>query len=123
MNDFFFFLALCFVFTHEMDAIQNKEWRILPPTAMLSDRIGYLVFTGIHVPLYVFLFWGLFGNSANGINTSLVFGLDVFFVVHVFLHLLLYRHPKNEFTTAFSWTLILGAGVSGAIDLIIRTNN
>lgn len=49
----------------------------------------------------------------------MLIGLDVFFIVHVGLHLLFINHPEHRFRSAFSWTLILGAGVSGAIDLLL----
>lgn len=120
MSNFFFFLALCFILVHEMDAIQRREWRIFPFMSRLNDRVGFMVFTGIHLPLYLLLFWKLFGDSMHTLPLGLVIGLDTFFVVHIFLHLLLYRHPKNEFTSVFSWILIIGAGGSGLIDLILK---
>jgi len=113
----FFFVGLAFILTHEMDAIRAREWRIFPFTAWLEDKTGYLVFTALHVPLYLLLFWGLY--SASGPNRGLILGLDLFFIVHVFLHLLFLRHPKNGFASAFSWALILGAGVAGLLDLLI----
>lgn len=82
--------------------------------------MGFLVFTGVHVPLYLLLFGKLFGNPANIIPLGLVVGLDGFFAIHILLHLLLYRHPKNEFTSVFSWILIIGAGGSRFIDLILK---
>jgi hypothetical protein len=44
---------------------------------------------------------------------------QVFFVVHVGLHLLALRHPRNQFTTPLSWALIGGAGVCGALALLL----
>jgi len=46
-------------------------------------------------------------------------GLDIFFIVHVGLHLLFRDHPDYHFHTAFSWFLIIGAGVAGALDLLL----
>lgn len=116
-NFFFFFVGLAFILTHEMDAIKRQEWTIFPLLSKLNPKKGYFVFTAIHVPLYLLLFWGLYGK--NGINPSVVTGLDIFFIVHVFLHVLFLRHPKNQFTSAFSWIIILGAGVAGLIDMLI----
>jgi hypothetical protein len=112
-----FFVGLAFILTHEMDAVLRHEWRIFPLTMMLDDAWGYRVFTAMHVPLYVWIFWGIW--SGDDLNSSFIRGWDIFLVVHVGLHLLFLRHPKNEFTTPFSWVLIVGAGVSGALDLLL----
>jgi hypothetical protein len=82
----------------------------------MSDEAGYLVFTALHIPIYALLIWGLYGNG--GANRGLVLGLDIFFVVHVFLYLIFYRHPENHFRSFFSYILIVGAGVFGAVDLL-----
>lgn len=116
-DHFFFLLGFCFLLAHEMDAVRCKEWRIFPVTSRMEDEVGYLVFTALHVPIYVLLFWGLYGD--DGVNRALIAGLDVFLVVHMFLHLLLRNIPGNQFRSAFSWALILGSGLFGAIDLLL----
>ena len=116
-SHFFFFAGLVFIFTHELDAIKQREWRILPITFWLSDKQGYLVFTALHIPLFALIFLNLY--SAEGLNRGLIRGLDIFFIVHVVLHLLFLIHPKNEFKSAFSWFLIVGAGLAGLGDLAL----
>jgi hypothetical protein len=116
-NHFFFFLGLSFIFTHEMDAIKSREWTIFPLVARLDEKTGYFVFTALHVPLYFLLLWNLY--RPTGLNLSLIRGLDIFFIIHIFLHLLLLRHPKNQFKSVFSWVMILGAGVAGSFDLLV----
>lgn len=115
--ELFFFIGLSFILTHELDAIKRHEWRIFPFTSFLNDQWGYWVFTGLHVPLFLTLFWFLF--SGTGINEGLMQGLNIFFVIHFFLHLFFLRHPKNEFTTLFSWLIIIGAALSGGVSLMI----
>ena len=115
MDHSFFLLGSCFLLVHEMDAIRAREWKIFPVLNALGDEAGYRVFAGLHVPVYALLLLGLVG----GANRGLVIGLDVFFIVHVFLHLIFYAHPENQFRSAFSYALILGAGVSGALDLLL----
>jgi len=117
MNSLFFFVALSLMLTHEMDAIKCREWRIFPLTSRLDDSRGYWVFTAVHVPLYLLLFWALF--TPDGLNHALMRGLDLFFVVHLGLHLLFLKHPKNEFKSAFSWILIVGAALAGALDFAV----
>src|SRR5918997_4430503 len=110
-----FLAGLCLLLAHEMDAVRLKEWRLLPILSGLRDEAGYLAFTSLHVPLYALLFWGLFG--AGVVNRGLVVALDAFFIVHLALHVILRNLPGNQFRSAFSWGLIVGAGVCGATDL------
>ena len=111
----FFLLGISFILMHEMDAIRCKEWRIFPGLSKLDDRQGLLVFTLAHIPLF---YWILSAIQAG--NENLAKGLDIFLIVHILLHLALFRHPKNEFKDWLSWVLIVGAGLCGAIDLLLR---
>lgn len=115
MEHLFFYIALAFLLTHEMDAIRCHEWRIFPGLSRLNDDTGLVVFTLLHVPLFALLLWGLLGQENN---EGLIRGLNVFSIVHVVLHLIFLKHPKNEFTSAFSWMLIAGAGLSGLLSLL-----
>lgn len=119
ISDLVFLLGLSLLLTHEMDAIQHHEWRIFPLTARLSDRAGYHVFTGAHVPLYLVLLWALIGADANTRSTVVV-GLDLFFIIHMLLHIALRKHPAYEFSGLLSWSLIVGAGLCGVVDLGLR---
>jgi hypothetical protein len=113
----FFIIGLGFILAHEMDAVKQKEWTIFPGLSALNDRLGYYVFTAIHVPLYFLLFYGLLHHGLQPINTGLIKSLDIFFIIHVVLHILYLKHRNNLFRSAFSWSLIAGAGVCGLIDL------
>lgn len=115
MAHIFFGIGLSLMLTHEMDAIKSAEWRIFPGTSLLDDRTGHIVFTTVHVPLCVLLLWNLYG--LDGLNRGLMIGLEIFFIVHVFLHLLFLRHPKNQFASALSWAIIVGSGAFGALAL------
>jgi L-cystine uptake protein TcyP (sodium:dicarboxylate symporter family) len=68
-----------------------------------------------HIPLFFLLFVWL----SQPDNSRLIFGLDVFFVIHVGLHLLFLLHKKNEFKDWISWTIIVGAGMFGLADLLL----
>jgi len=118
--DFIFYAGFAFILTHEMDAIRNKEWRIFPLTFWMSDNIGYLIFTLGHVPLYIWIFYSLFSPDVS-LESKLIFkkGLDIFLIVHVFLHTALALFPENTFRTVTSWVLILGAGLCGAVHFFI----
>jgi hypothetical protein len=113
---FFFVLGFCFLLVHEMDAIRAREWKIFPILNAMGDEAGYRAFTALHVLIYALLLWGLFADG--GVNQGLIIGLDIFFIVHVFLHLIFYNHPENRFRSVFSYVLIFGAGIFGTIDLL-----
>lgn len=115
-NSFFFWLGLSALMVHEMDAVQRKEWRILPFLSRLDDQRGFVVFTLAHIPLYAAILMGL---AAEGSAGPLRLALDVFMVIHVGLHYLLRHAPRNEFNNRFSWSIIIGAGVAGGIDALL----
>ncbi len=119
-HNVFFFLALSFLLTHEMDAVRRYEWQVFPFLAGIrNDQHGYILFTSIHIPLYLFLLWGVFSHGATT-NQSFVYGVDSFCIIHVLLHLVFRTHPNYQFNNWFSWTLILGAGIAGGIDILVR---
>ena len=115
-----FFLALSLLLTHEMDAVRRSEWKVFPLLAQISDDTrAYKLFTTIHIPLYVVLLWGTFSYGATK-NQAFVYGIDSFCMIHVLLHLLFRCHPHYQFNNRFSWLLILGAGLAGAMDMLVR---
>jgi hypothetical protein len=112
----FFILGLSCLLTHELDAVRCQEWRIFPATAFLKDATGYAVFTLAHVPLFAALLFALWEPASR---SAIARGLDIFFIVHLALHLLYLKHPLNRFTTPLSWSLILLAAVLGALDIAL----
>ena len=100
-----------------MDAVRCKEWRIFPGLSLLDDNWGFKIFMIAHVPLFYILLWGLL---RQGDHSQLKHGLDIFFIIHVGLHLLFLKHKKNEFKDWVSWTIILSAGIFGLTDLLIQ---
>jgi hypothetical protein len=115
-NHFFFYFGLTFIIMHEMDAVRCKEWRIFPGLSFLNDNWGYRVFMLAHIPLFFLLFWKL---SDSDFKEQFIQGLNIFFIIHVGLHLLFLMHKKNEFKDWISWTIISGAGFFGLLDLIL----
>ena len=115
MAELFYVAMLGFFITHELDAMQRHEWRILPLTSFLPDETGRQVFVWMHVPLFAALFF----YGAGDPTSTVAFGLSVFAIIHVGLHWLFRRHPKNEFDNPTSWAIIIGAGVFGAAHLVL----
>jgi hypothetical protein len=112
MEHLFFYIALAFILVHEMDAMTQKEWLMFPLTFFLKDEVGKVVFVLAHIPLFACLFWAL-----RTPNEALMRGLDIFFIVHVGLHVLFLWHSQNRFTSVLSWLIIVGAGFFGVLDL------
>lgn len=113
----FFYLGVSFILVHEMDAVRCKEWRIFPGLSLLKDEAGFIVFILAHIPLYWLLFWGL---MRQGNPEELIKGLDLFFVIHMGLHVLFLMHRKNEFKDTISWVIISGAAICGLVDWLIK---
>ena len=112
---FFFYLSLSLILIHEMDAVRCKEWRIFPGLSLLNDRTGFRIFMIAHLPLFYFIFWRL---TAYENNEVLITGLDIFFILHIGLHLIFLTHKRNEFKDWISWTIIISAGFFGLLDLL-----
>ncbi|MFD2569234.1 DUF6713 family protein [Spirosoma soli] len=78
--------------------------------------MGYLIFCLAHIPLFYFVYVNLTSRE----NTlTFITGFDLFMIIHVGLHLLLLKHERNEFKDWISWLLIVGAGLCGAMDLLV----
>ncbi len=117
ISNIIFISGLSLIIIHEMDAIRCKEWRIFPGLSMLDNKTGQTIFLFAHVPIFYWIFW-MFNNSAY-IETFRT-GFDIFLIVHFGLHLLFLKHKNNEFKDWISWTIIVGSGICGFLDLILK---
>jgi hypothetical protein len=52
MKNALFYLALATLFTHELDAMPNHEWRGMPVLGSLPDDVAMTWFVVLHVPLF-----------------------------------------------------------------------
>jgi hypothetical protein len=105
-----FMLAL--LFTHELDAMTQSEWRLLYVLRDLSDAQARWWFVALHVPV----FWALIAltHHANAaVQRASRSSLAVFCVAHAFLHVRLRNDPASSFDSPLSWGLILGAAAAG----------
>ena len=50
---------------------------------------------------------------------AFMYGLNIFMIVHLGLHILFLKHKNNEFTDWISWFIIISAGLCGLIDLVM----
>lgn len=110
----FYTLGLTLILMHEMDAIRCKEWRIFPGLSLLNDKVGLMVFIFLHIPLF---YWILLETQLG--HASFRIGFDYFLMIHLGLHLLFLLHKKNEFKDWISWSIIIGAGLAGLLDILL----
>ena len=109
-------LMLALLFTHELDAMTQSEWRLLYVLRGLSDEEGRWWFVAIHVPL----FWALIAlthHASAKVQAVSRQGFAAFCSVHALLHWRLASDPLSNFSSPLSWSLILGAAVLGGIYL------
>jgi hypothetical protein len=116
MKDFIFYLGMGALFTHEIDAMQNHEWRVLPILRILPDELGMAVFVIAHVPIFAILI-SLVASANVRVRSRSRFFISGFLVLHGLLHALFVNHPNYEFSSVLSNTLIFGGAVFGAIYL------
>jgi hypothetical protein len=118
MKNFFFFLGMGALFTHELDAMTNHEWRVLPFMGALPDDVGMSVFVIAHVPLFAVLI-ALVASANARTRTLSRLVISALLVVHGLLHAMFMDHAAYEFSSALSNALIFGAAGCGAAYLAL----
>lgn len=113
-------LMLAVLFTHELDATAQSEWRLLYVLRGLGDEQGRWWFVALHVPLFGAVF-GLAHHSNLVVERASRATLAVFCIVHALLHLRLRNDPLSTFDSPLSWGLILGAAVLGVTYLSVTS--
>lgn len=116
IDDIIFYIGLSLFLMHEMDAVRKNEWKMFFYLSTLEQEKGFAVFSLLHIPFFFFIFWGLFAAD-EVIRNHLMLVLDVFFILHFFLHLAFIRHHNNEFKSAMSWFIIGGLFLFGMVNI------
>ena len=134
-----FYLSLSFMFTHELDAIQKHEWRILPPFSFIKDdKLSASLFIYLHAPLFL-LFLLLVSSRGKSAeidkshsntftskirfflkNNAFVLLYDMFAVAHLIAHVALRKIPLYEFNNWFSFSIIISSAVFSILDAAIQ---
>jgi hypothetical protein len=113
-----FHCALATFFAHELDAMQQHEWRLLYGLRALDERTAATLFVALHLPLFVAISYFAFHADAT-MQLYCRRGLCAFFVVHALLHWRLMGDPRAAFDTALSLTLIHVCALFGGLYLLI----
>ena len=114
-----FYTGLALLLTHELDAIRNHEWRVLPLVRALPDALGQQAFIAAHIPLFAILI-ALIASLNTVVRERARIGLCAFLVVHAGLHFLFSGHAEYEFSSWLSALLIYGAAACGLAYFVTR---
>jgi len=114
-----FFLGLGTLVTHELDAMSNAEWRILPLLRSLPEDIAVTVFVLSHIPL-VAVIVGLVASPNERTRDITRIAVSAFLLLHGIVHWLMSGNPSYEFTSGLSSALIFGGAALGAVYLLLH---
>lgn len=114
---FFFYLGVGLLFSHELDAVVQSEWRLLYYLRDLPDDGAMQVFIWLHVPLFGLIAW-LTHHGESGVRLWSRGVLSIFLIVHAGLHFRLSTSPLYTFDSALSVVLIYGAALAGLTYLV-----
>ena len=112
MTELNFILCITWILIHELDAIKEREWRFFFVRIPIQEEAAYRIFTALHVPLIIWILW-------NIDSVSFQYGLSIFLIVHLGLHIGLRNHPKVAFDNWFSWVWIAGGAILGGLQIIL----
>lgn len=118
LEDATFSVGLGMLLTHELDAVGNHEWRLLPLLRTLPDQVGMSAFVLAHVPLFAVLV-ALVSSEQVRVRAWSRLGMSLFLVAHAALHLWYSGDADYEFDSSLSQSLILGGAVLGALYVIV----
>ena len=119
MKSIAFYLGLALLFTHELDAMPNHEWQVLPFLGDLTDATGRNTFVIAHIPIFAVVI--AYVASLN-LKTRLK-ARDIasgFLIAHALLHSAFSKNPAYEFSSLLSSILIYGAALCGLLFFLAR---
>jgi len=118
-RDIVLYLGMGSLFTHELDAVPNHEWRGLPLLQSLPDETAMVVFIAAHVPLFAVLI-ALVASTHARVRALSRLGVAVFLLVHGLMHVLSMGEATYEFSSTLSSLLIFGGSAFGALYLALE---
>ena len=117
MKSTLFYLGLGILFTHELDAIANHEWRIMPILRSLPEQVGMNTFVLLHIPLFAVLI-ALVASNDERLRRLSQLGVSAFLLIHGGLHIWFANEPDYEFASTISNALIFGGALFGGLHLV-----
>jgi hypothetical protein len=114
----FFLISFATLIAHEMDAVREREWRVLFPfNRIRNDGAAHVAFTGAHVPVIAALLLSLARPSSTAERVATC--LSTFSVGHALIHAVFRWNDWVGFKSFFSKTLIFGSAAAGILDLFL----
>ena len=118
MKTIIYYLGLAALFTHELDAVLNMEWRLLFHLRTLPDPASSTIFIALHLPLFLVFFY--FGHHKTlKIREGFRLIIAFFLVIHSGLHFNLSSHELYQFNSIISNVYIYGAALCGVAFIIL----
>jgi len=108
-----FWINISLFILHEMDAIKTHEWKMMIFMNRLSDNVGHVVFTSLHFPLFMLVFYFMDNRF-----THLFLTISVLLIVHQFVHILFRKHTENRMNNIFSKTIIFLMFADSCVSLV-----
>lgn len=108
MKTLLYYLGVAALFTHEMDAVLNLEWRLLFHLFELPEATASALFIGAHFPLFCVFFY-LGHHRSPKIRNTFRIVVCYFLVIHSLLHFGLSNHELYFFEGILSNLYIFGA--------------
>jgi hypothetical protein len=113
MKNLIFYLGLAFLFTHELDAMTNSEWLVLPLLNLLSDELGQRIFVLLLIPIFAVII-ALIASDKVSVREKSRLGFSLFLTLHGVVHFAFMGHANYEFESTLSNILIFGGAVCGS---------
>ncbi|HEY9736235.1 MAG TPA: DUF6713 family protein [Trichocoleus sp.] len=114
-----FYLSFSTLMAHELDAMLQSEWRLLPILQLLPEPTAMAAFVLLHIPLVTALLW-LTHSEVSSLRAKWRLGIAAFLAFHAVLHKLLDFLPDYTFHSLLSQGLIFGGGLLGCAYLAER---
>lgn len=114
-----FYLGVGLLFTHELDAMINHEWRVLFLISWLPEDVAQTVFILMHIPLFAVLV-GLISSQNQITRRRTQFGVSAFLAIHGVLHAAFIIHERYEFDALLSNVLIYSGSICGILFLVLK---
>lgn len=116
--DFIFWLAMAFFAGHELDAVAQHEWRLLPLLNLLNDEDGQIAFVLLHIPFFAGLFWAA-GHEAGPIRLRSRLAFDIYLVVHAGVHFALSGHALYTFEAPVETITVYGGAATATAHMLL----
>ncbi len=118
MRTILYYLGISALFTHELDAVINMEWRLLYHLRTLPDVTASSLFVALHFPFF-FLFLYLSHHRSTLVKERFRLAVCAFLIVHGILHFRLSSEPLYLFESALSNTYIASASLIGLLHVAL----